>query len=89
MAAKKMEGDNRERRKVAKEAREEGKSASEVGGTLGASKQHTRAPGNQSHQKNLDLKRQGKVDQIRENTPEASPGARDPETPDRERHPRL
>jgi hypothetical protein len=89
MAGKQMEGDNRERRKMAKEARESGKKASEIGATLGASKQRAEAEANATHQEKLDLKRQGKHDVIRENTPEAAPGNRDPDTLDRERHPRL
>jgi hypothetical protein len=89
MGGKQMEGDNRERRKLAKEARDEGKSASEVGATLGASQQRTKADADATHQEKLDLIRQGKHDVIAENTPEAKPGARDAETLDRERHPRL
>jgi hypothetical protein len=84
-----MEGDNKERRKRAKEARREGKKASEVGATLGASKQRTEADSKMSHQERLDLIREGKHDVIRENTPETRPGSRDPETLDRERSPRL
>jgi hypothetical protein len=86
---KQMEGDNRERRKMAKEAREQGKSPSEIGATLGSSKQRTEADRSASHQEKLDLQRQGKQEQLTENTPEAKPRSRDPETPDRERHPRL
>lgn len=86
---KQMEGDNRQRRKVAREAREQGKTPSEAGATLGASKQRTDADENMTHQQKLDLKREGKQDVIRENTPEARPGNRDPDTLDRERHPRL
>lgn len=89
MGGKQMEGDNRERRKQAKEAREAGKKPSEIGATLGASKQRTEAEEGMTHQEKLDLKRQGKHDVIRENTPEAEPGNRDPDTLDRERHPRL
>ena len=89
MAGKQMEGDNREQRKHAKEARDQGKKPSEVGATQGASKQRTEAPDSATHQEKLDLKRQGKHDVIRENTPEASPGSRDADTLDRERHPRL
>lgn len=85
---KQMEGDNRERRKHAREAREEGKSASEIGATLGASKQRAEADAGMSHQEKLDLKREGKHDVISENTPEARPGSRDPDSLDRERHPR-
>jgi hypothetical protein len=86
---KQMEGDNRQRRAIAREAREEGKTASEIGGTLGASKQPAQADAGATHQEKLDLKREGKHDSLRENIPEARPGSRDPDTPDRERHPRL
>jgi hypothetical protein len=89
MSGKQMEGDNKERRKMAKEARDEGSKPSEVGATLGASKQRTKADADSTHQEKLDLKRQGKHDVIRENTPEAKPGSRDGDTLDRERHPRL
>lgn len=89
MAPKQMEGDNRERRKRAKEAREEGKSASEVGATTGASKQRTEAANNDTHQERLDQKREAKNPGVRENTPEARPGNRDPESEDRERYPRM
>jgi D-alanine-D-alanine ligase-like ATP-grasp enzyme len=89
MSGKQMEGDNKERRKMAKEARDEGKKPSEVGATLGASQQRTKADNDASHQEKLDLKRQGKHDVIRENTPEAKPGSRDADSLDRERHPRL
>ncbi len=89
MSGKQMEGDNKERRKMAKEARDEGSKPSEVGATLGASKQRTKADADATHQGKLDLKRQGKHDVIRENTPEAKPGSRDADTLDRERHPRL
>ena len=45
-----MEGDNEQRRAAAREAREQGKKPSEVGATLGASKQLKSAKGNDSHQ---------------------------------------
>jgi hypothetical protein len=86
---KQMEGDNKERRNKAKQARQEGKSPSEVGATLGASKQRNEADNNMTHQQKLDLKREGKHDVIRENTPEARPGSRDSDTPDRQDLPRL
>lgn len=85
---KQMEGDNRERRKMAKEAREEGKRPSEIGATTGASKQRQKAPANATHQQKLDLKREGKTPSVRETPPEANPGGRDSDTLDRERYPR-
>lgn len=89
MGGKKMEGDNKQRRAAARDARDQGKTASEVGASTGASKQRTVADDNASHQQRLDLKREGKHDVIIQNTPEARPGSRDADTPDRERHPRM
>jgi hypothetical protein len=86
---KQMEGDNRERRKVAKKAKDEGKKASEVGGSLGSSKQRTEADDRATHQQKIDGLREGKQRVLKENTPQAKPGSRDPDTPDQERHPRL
>jgi hypothetical protein len=89
MGGKQMEGDSQQRRAAAREARKEGKSASEVGASTGASQQRSRADSDMTHQEKLDLKREGKQDVIRENTPEARPGSRDADTPDRQRHPRM
>lgn len=89
MSGKKMEGNEEQKRQAARDAREEGKSASEVGATTGGSKQRTEAKGSMSHQERLDLKREGKPDQLTENTPEARPGSRDADTLDQERFPRL
>jgi hypothetical protein len=58
--AKQMEGDNRERRKKAKEARDEGKRPSEMSATTGASKQIKSADSNASHEERLDQKDEGK-----------------------------
>lgn len=93
MGGKQMEGDNRERREKAKEAHREGKKPSEVGATLGASKQHTDADENMTHQQRLDLKREGKQDILHgdrpeSDTPTARPGSRDPATADRD-EPRM
>ncbi|HEX8395137.1 MAG TPA: hypothetical protein VF665_22510 [Longimicrobium sp.] len=87
--AKKMEGNEDQKRQAARDAREEGKSASEIGATTGASKQRQEAQGNMTHQQRIDLEREGKQDQIGENTPEARPGARDAYTVDHEKYPRL
>lgn len=89
MGGKQMEGDNRQRRAAAKDARDHGQQSSEVGATTGASQQRTKADDDASHQEKIDLKREGKHKVIRENTPEARPGSRDSETLDRERHPRM
>ena len=55
-----MEGDNEQRRQKAREAREQGKQPSEVGATLGASKQRKAAPRNASHQEKMETKAEGK-----------------------------
>ncbi|HEV2146033.1 MAG TPA: hypothetical protein VGR37_01310 [Longimicrobiaceae bacterium] len=86
MGGKQMEGNNEQRRQAAREAREEGKQPSEVGRTLGASKQRTEADDSMSHQERLDLKREGKNSGVE--APEARPGSRDPDTADRD-EPRL
>ncbi len=88
MSGKQMEGNNEQRRNAAREARRAGKSASEVGRTLGASKQRTEADENMTHQERIDLIREGKHSVISQNTPEARPGSRDPDTLDRD-EPRL
>ena len=88
MGGKQMEGSPEQKRAAAREAREEGKRPSEVGRTTGASQQHTDSDPDMTHQQKLDLKREGKPDVITENTPEARPGSRDPDTADRD-EPRL
>ena len=88
MGGKSMGGSPEQKRAAAREAREEGKTPSEVGRTTGASQQRTEADDDMTHQQRLDLKREGKPDVISENTPEARPGSRDPDTADRD-EPRL
>ncbi len=91
MAGKQMEGSEEQKQAAAREARSQGKSASEVGATSGASKQRTEAQAGDSHQERLDLKREGKRDQLSgtDNAAEARPGSRDNDTPDRETYPRM
>ncbi len=55
-----MEGDSEQRRRAAREARAAGKRPSEVGATLGASKQRKEVKRNASHQERVETKRQGK-----------------------------
>lgn len=86
---KEMEGGNRERRKMAREARDRGKKPSEIGATTGASKQRQKVPGRATTQERIDAKREGKTPSVRQTPPEAGPGSRDNDTLDRERHPRL
>ena len=88
--SKSMEGSEEQKQKLAREAKAEGKSASEVGATTGASKQQAKADKDDSHQKRLDQKHEGKQDQVHHTQGEdARPGSRDADTPDKERHPRL
>jgi hypothetical protein len=71
-----MEGGNEQRRKAAREAREQGKRPSEMGATLGASKQLKSAPKNASHQEKMDLKHEGKANATKRDQ-RARPGSRD------------
>jgi hypothetical protein len=89
MGGKKMEGSEEQKRQAARDARDEGRSAGDIGATTGGSQQRTEARGGMSHQERLDLKREGKPDQITEETPAARPGSRDADTLDHEKHPRL
>lgn len=57
---RKMEGDEDQRRKAARKARSEGKAPSEVGATLGASKQLKAAKQDASHQEKMDTRGKGK-----------------------------
>lgn len=74
MSGKQMEGDNRERRKKAKEAKDRGNAPSEEAATTGASKQRKHLGEDEGHREKLETIRQGKHDVIRENTPEPRPG---------------
>jgi hypothetical protein len=86
---KQMEGNEEQKRQAARDANAEGKEPSEVGATTGASKQRNEAQNGMSHQQRIDLQREGKQDQISEETPEARPGSRDSNTVDHEKYPRL
>lgn len=55
-----MEGDNEQRRRAARDARAKGKRPSELGATLGASKQRNETRGNASHQERLATTAKGK-----------------------------
>lgn len=89
MAKRQTGGDNRERRALAKKARDEGLTASEVGATTGADKQRTSADDDMTHQQKLDLKNEGKQHTHGAKSQTARPGSRDADSLDRERHPRL
>ena len=88
MVSKQMSGDNEERRKNAKKARDEGKRPSEIGASFGADKQLTSAHGGETHQERIDLKKEGKRQGSGVHVPVARPGSRDRDTENRERFPR-
>lgn len=79
MPGKKMEGDEDQRRKKAREARNKDKLPSEEGATLGSSKQRQHLPGDADHEEKIETIREGKHKVIRENTPEVRPRSRDGE----------
>jgi hypothetical protein len=57
---RKMEGDENERRRAASRARSQGTAPSEVGATLGASKQRKEAKPNASHEEKIATRGEGK-----------------------------
>jgi hypothetical protein len=74
MSGKQMEGDNRERRRKAKEARDEGRLPSEDAATTGSSKQREHLAEDVGHREKIETLRKGKQDVIQQNTPEPKPG---------------
>lgn len=76
MVRKKMEGDNKQRRKRAREAREQGEAPSEAGASTGASKERSHQPDNRRipHEDRLEGKRAGKQ---RDMSPDPSTGTRE------------
>jgi len=72
-----MEGDNEQRRAKAREAKKEGKRPSEVGATLGASKQRKEAKSKDSHQERMELKSEGKASVPQGSKQKPRPGNRD------------
>src|SRR5688572_28837326 len=77
---KEMEGDNRQRRAGAREAREEGKLPSEEGTTLGSSKQRTSPPEQMTHQQRVDLMRRAGQKIREQGQTSARPVSRDRDT---------
>lgn len=74
MGGKQMEGGNRQRRAAAREAREDGKLPSEVGETLGSSKQRKESKSD-DHSERLELKDEGKLDSATQGKNEPRPGS--------------
>ena len=59
--AKKAEGNEDQRRKAAREAKSEGKNASEIGATRGASTQRRHVKGKASHEERFTTREAGKA----------------------------
>ena len=81
---KQMEGDNKQRRKAAREARAAGSSASEHGMTTGGSKQPSHVSGDEDHVEKLAETQKGEVKQGGDDVPRPLRGkgrSRDPEVP--------
>ena len=78
-----QEGDNEQRRKRARDARADGKSASEAGVTLGASKQRRTAKQDASHQEKMDTQAHGKRGPGTSGKPRPGNRERDPKRTDR------
>ena len=73
---KQMEGDNRERRRKAREVRDEGRQPSEAGATTGASQQRHHLERDEDHEQKIETIRKGKRDVIQQVTPEVRPRSR-------------
>jgi len=78
-----LEGDNKQRRKAAREARAEGKRPSEISATLGASKQRKEASSNASHAERLEQITEGKRGAGTSGKPRPGNRDRDPKRTDR------
>lgn len=77
--AKKMEGNEEQRRQKARAARRRGRAPSEEHGTQGASRQRHHLPGDEQHESKLRKIREGKQPDpgIHVSRPEPRPGNRD------------
>ena len=76
MSGKKMEGSEEQKRKKAREAKEEGDLPSEQGGTSGASKQRKQVGGDAPHTEKLETRREGKQESATKGKSEPRPGSR-------------
>jgi hypothetical protein len=78
MGGKSMEGSPEQKRQAAREAREEGKKPSEMSATTGGSQQQKRSDDSQSHEEQMDLRSEGKPEQLHHrDQAEARPRSRD------------
>ncbi len=76
--ARQTEGDNRQRRRAAKAAKEEGLSPSEAGVTTGASKQRHHVKSGASHEEHVENLGRGKLPSVRRR-PDLRPASGRPE----------
>jgi hypothetical protein len=83
MAKQKMEGDANQRRQAARDARAEGKRPSEVGATLGASKQTKKMSATAPHGDKLLQRKEGKRDAGTSGKPRPGNRDKDPKRTDR------
>ena len=81
--SRKMEGDENQRRRLASKARAEAKAPSEVGATLGSSKQRKEAKPKASHQEKMDTRGSGKRDAGTSGKPRPGNREVDPKRTDR------
>ncbi len=75
---KQTEGDNRQRRRAAKEAKDQGLSPSEAGVTTGASKQRHHVQSGASHEEHVEHLGEGKLPSTRRQ-PDLRPASGRPE----------
>jgi hypothetical protein len=71
--AKQVEGNEQQKRKAARAAKEEGKKPSEVGATRGASGQIEKVRGGASHKERFETREQGKTGHAGEGKKEKKP----------------
>lgn len=79
MVSKQIQGDNRQQRKAAKEAREQGLSPSEAGVTTGASNQRKHIEGSASHDERTEHLQEGKLPSVGQGRPNRRPASGRPE----------
>jgi len=75
---RKIEGDENQRRKAARDAREQGRRPSETGSTLGASKQRKETRRGASHSERLEQRGEGKRGSATRDKPRPGSRERDP-----------
>ena len=72
---KESEGDNRQRRDKADQARKDGRNPSDEAATLGSSKQRNKVDSEADHEERLETKNEGKQDSLTRSKNEPRPGS--------------